>query len=128
ATDWDPNANYDVVALAVSGTTVYAGGVFSAVGGQTRERIAALDATTGLATTWNPDAIAEVYALAVSGSTVYAGGAFYIPHDPEVNPPSIGGAFRNYIAALDATTGYATGWAPDANGLVTTLAVSGSTV
>ena len=86
-----------VLALAVSGSTVYAGGQFSAVGGQTRDGIAALDASTGLATAWNPDASANGWrgslkALAVSGSRVYAGGSF----------TSIGGQPRAHIAALDA--------------------------
>ena len=62
--------------LAVSGSTVYAGGDFTSIGGQTRNRIAALDAATGLATAWDPDADNRVLALAVSGSTVYAGGQF----------------------------------------------------
>ena len=41
---------------AVSGSTVYAGGDFTSIGGQTRNYIAALDATTGAATAWNPNA------------------------------------------------------------------------
>ena len=40
-------------ALAVSGTKVYAGGIFTTIGDQTRKYIAALDAATGLATAWN---------------------------------------------------------------------------
>ncbi|MBI2618691.1 MAG: fibronectin type III domain-containing protein, partial [Ignavibacteriales bacterium] len=95
-----------------SGSTVYAGGLFTSIGGQTRNRIAALDASTGLATSWNPNANSNVYALAVSGSTVYAGGAF----------TSVGGQTRNYIAALDASTGGATSWDPNANGGVVELA------
>ena len=118
ATSWNPNANGAVYALAVSGTTVYAGGMFNAIGGQTRNNIAAIDATTGAATSWNPNANGIVYALAVSGTTVYAGGWF----------TSIGGQTRNYIAAIDATTGAATSWNPNANGWVYALAVSGTTV
>ena len=40
----------------VSGSTVYAGGSFTSIGGQARNSIAALDATTGAATSWNPNA------------------------------------------------------------------------
>ena len=119
---WNPNANSTVYALALSGSTVYAGGEFATIGGETRNRIAALDASTGSATSWNPNAnghaLAEVRALAISGPTVYVGGRF----------TSIGGAARNNIAALDAATGLATIWNPNANSFVFELAISGSTV
>jgi hypothetical protein len=121
ATTWDPNAaggTTTVNALAVSGDTVYGGGSFSSIGGQARNCIAALDATTGAATAWDPNASSTVYALAVSGGTVYAGGYFR----------TIGGQARNYIAALDATTGAATAWDPNASSTVYALAVSGGTV
>jgi trimeric autotransporter adhesin len=125
ATSWNPNASDVVFTIAVSGSTVYAGGFFngpSSIGGADRNHIAALDATTGLATGWNPNANGSVATLAVAGSTVYAGGNF-------TGTNSIGGADRNHIAALDATTGLAVpGWDPNANGFVGALAVSGSTV
>jgi predicted small secreted protein len=129
ATSWDPNPSFDeywspcVYTLAVSGGTVYAGGQFRSIGGQTRHSIAALDAVTGEATSWNPIANNWVYALAVSGETVYAGGSF----------SSIGGQWRNGIAAIDAVTGEATSWNPNASfgdrsPCVYTLAVNGDTV
>ncbi|GIW09479.1 MAG: hypothetical protein KatS3mg061_0536 [Dehalococcoidia bacterium] len=73
------------MALAVSGSTVYVGGLFTSVGGQARNYLAALDAATGNVTSWNPNANGSVYALAVSGSTVYVGGDF----------TSVGGQARN---------------------------------
>jgi hypothetical protein len=132
---WDPNARGGfpetyVYALAVSGSTVYVGGYFTRIGGQARNYIAALDTGTGQATDWNPNASGGfgmypgVYALAISGSTVYVGGLF----------GSIGGQSRNWIAALDAATGQATAWNPNASGGDTfycgvyALAISGSTV
>ena len=121
ASAWNPNANGAVNILAASGTTVYAGGGFTSIGGLTRKGIAALDATTGAATAWMPvDSLgsATVQALAVSGTKVYAGGSFSV----------IGGEDRNNIVALDATSGYAWPWDPNADAAVKVLAVSGTTV
>jgi uncharacterized repeat protein (TIGR01451 family) len=115
---WNPDANDKVYALAVSGGTVYVGGRFTAVGGQERQRIAALDATTGQATAWNPAADGDVYTLAVSGNTLYVGGGFQ----------QIGGQPRPYAAALDRTTGRATDWNALSDGPVYALAVNGTTV
>ena len=131
AAAWDPHSTYatytvgSVEALAVSGSTIYAGGYFDTIGGQSRNGIAALDATSGLATAWNPNpggTYLSVDSFAVSGSTVYVGGQFTF----------IGGQTRNNIAALDASSGAATSWNPNARGTsypgVSALAVSGSTV
>jgi hypothetical protein len=127
-TEWDPNTDDAVYSLAISpdGSTVYAGGSFTSISGESRSSLAALDATgTGTATEWDPSPSGGggVYTLAVSsdGSTVYAGGDF----------TSIGGESRNCLAALDATgTGTATEWNPTANSTVQTLALNpdGSTV
>src|SRR5581483_2542702 len=97
---------------------VFAGGLFTGLGGVARSNIAAIDNTTGQAMSWNPGANNVVRALAVSGSTVYAGGDFTQIHS----------ASRNYIAALDVGTGKLLTWNPDANNVVRALAVSGSTV
>ena len=59
----------------MSGTTVYAGGKFDTIGGQTRHNLAALD-SLGTATSWNPNVNDIVAALALSGSTLYVGGSF----------------------------------------------------
>jgi hypothetical protein len=95
ATAWNPDAGgasfTGVFALAVSGSTVYVGGDFTSIGGQTRNCIAALDAATGVATAWNPNAAGRVLALAVSGSTVYAGGGF----------AHVGGETRKSFAQFD---------------------------
>ncbi len=113
-----PKPNGEVYAIARSGNTVYIGGEFTTVGGQSRSNIAAIDATTGTLTSWNPGAANDVFCLAVSGNTVYVGGAFF----------SIGGQSRSNIAAIDATTGNVTSWQPDADNNVAALAVSGNTV
>jgi predicted small secreted protein len=125
-TPWNPNAITDgippslpaVTVLAVSEGTVYVGGYFSNIGGQPRNRIAALNAVTGEATPWNPNADAEVWALAFSEGKVYVAGYFW----------NIGGQPRHRIAALDVVTGEATSWNPDVNGSVYALAAGKGTV
>jgi hypothetical protein len=125
ATSWDPSGHYFsgpavVETLAVAGSIVYAGGVFTTIGGQARNNIAALSETDGTATTWDPNPNSEVAALAVSGQLVYVGGFF----------TTIGGQTRNKIAALNASDGTATSWDPDATATanVLALAISGSTI
>ena len=135
ATAWNPEANAGVATLAISGTTVYAGGEFTTIGGETRERIAAIcaiakcegEVAAGDVTAWNPKANGVVDTIVVSGTTVYAGGAF----------TEIGGSLRERVAAVCATAkcegevaaGNATAWNPELVGtVVLTLAISGSTV
>ena len=66
------------------------------IGGQTRNRLAALGAANGqLVAGFNPNANGTVSALAVAGNTVYAGGSF----------SSIGGQPRSGILALNTATG-----------------------
>jgi hypothetical protein len=119
---WNPNVNpftsSSVYSLALSGGTMYVGGTFGLIGGQSRGNLAAVDATTGAVSAWNPGANSGVRALATDGSTVYAGGGF----------TTAGGQPRNRIAALDTATGAATAWNPDANGTVWSLLLDGSTV
>jgi hypothetical protein len=107
-----------------AGSTVYAGGDFRSIGGRSRDRIAALDATTGRVMSWNPAANGTVQTIAVSGSTVYAGGGF----------TAIAGRSRRYVAALSARTGQTTAWNPgvarvpkEGSGVLT-LAVAGSSL
>jgi hypothetical protein len=118
ATSWNPSADQEVDALAVSGGAVYVGGAFSNIGGQSRIRLAAIDTTTGLATPWNPGADGTVRSIVPDGGLVYVGGAF----------TAIDGHFRNALAALDGSTAVATAWNPDPNDAVSTIAVSNGAV
>ena len=120
---WDPQvepAQVNALALSPDGKRLFVGGAFTTVGGTSRNRLAAVDTTTGTVDpNWNPNAGGTVNTLAVSGGKVYAGGAF----------TSIGGATRNRLAAVDATTGTVDpNWNPNAGGTVNTLAVSGGKV
>ena len=107
-----------VSALVLRGGTLYVGGVFNAVAGETRNNLAAVDAATGAPLAWDPDVDNEVRCLALQGNTIYAGGEFR----------QVGGLARHYVAALDARTGRVTPWDPGAEQRVRALAVDGRTV
>ena len=87
----------------------------NSIGGQTRNRIARLDAITGAADSFDPNANSAVRSIAVQADgKILVGGDF--------NAKPIGGATRNRIARLDAT-GLADSFNPNANGFVHAIAV-----
>jgi len=118
ADSFDPNANNDVQRIAVQADgKVLAGGDFTSIGGQTRNHIARLDATTGLADSLDPNANNGVVSIAVQADGKILAGGFFN------GPNSIGGQTRNRIARLDATTGLADSFNPNANNNVESIAV-----
>ena len=81
---------------------ILVGGFFNganSIGGQTRNLIARLDPTTGLADSFDPNANVDVLSIAMQADGKILAG--------EVQFTSIGGQARNYIARLDPTTGLA---------------------
>ncbi len=115
---FNPNANSVVMTLLLDAPNnlLYMGGQFTTVDGQSRNRLAAVNATSGSASGWNPNANNQVFTLSVNAGTVYVGGQF----------TTVGGQSRNRIAALDAGTALATSWNPNAGNTVQALAVSGA--
>ena len=119
--NWNPQLSGGVNTMALVGNLLYVGGSFFNVGPSNSQYLAAIATDTTLATGWPtvpgaPDQ--QILTLAVSGSTVYVGGNF----------TTVGTKPRNRLAALDATTGIASPWNPNPNGIVRALAVSGSSV
>jgi hypothetical protein len=112
---WNPSVNNTVEDLAVSpdGATVYVGGRFTSVDGQTRTRLAAVEAGDGdLVAAWTPTANGIVRALAVLGDRLYLGGDF----------SSVSGGARSRLAALNASSGALVGgWNPGAGSTVNAL-------
>jgi len=119
---WNPSANKEAYALAVSpdGSTIYAGGLFTQVGGLSRQKVAALSATTGVPTSWAPTANNKVMAIAVTASRVFLGGTF----------TSVNGTARASLASLTTSGTLDPAWQPAADNTVRALLASpdGSTI
>ena len=108
ADSFNPNASGVVAAIAIQadGKILAAGSFFGAnsIGGQTRNRIARLDPTTGLADSFNPNADASVSALVIqTDGAILVGGSF----------ANVGGQARSRMARLDAGTGLADAFSPN---------------
>ena len=123
----DPNGTGGISALVASGSTVYAAGDFTQVGGLPRRNVAAfknVPGEDGTVLPFDADVDGPVRALALVGDTLYLGGTF----------GSVNGSLaalkrdRRNLAAVDPTTGLARGWDPDADSTVRALAVAGDTV
>ncbi len=95
--DNTPQTDGVVFSVLPVGDRVYIGGMFTHVDGVPRNRLAAIDATTGELADWNPNANGKVFSLAASedGTRLYAGGAF----------GTVGGLTRNRLVAIDPDTG-----------------------
>jgi hypothetical protein len=116
-----PSANGKVMALALGTDRLYVGGLFTAVGGQPRSKLAALSTSTGaLDAAWVPSANGGVTALAASpAGTVYAGGLFSV----------VSGQSRRNAVALGAAAGeVVSSWRPDPGQKVFSLAIQDTTV
>ena len=165
---WSPNPDADVLALAVAGSGVLAGGRFASAGPRNvkRQGLARLAPDGSLDTTWDAALISgQVTALALAGSTLYAGGEFDAgpgrsPYLAKWSTTGAGGsadanwvpASNSHVTALAATGGAVyfakfpvdpdslikvsgtgaglrdTNWDPDVDGLVEALAVSDSSL
>ncbi|MBO0901678.1 fibronectin type III domain-containing protein [Cellulomonas sp. zg-ZUI22] len=104
-TAWNPGANGQVLALALSpdGTRLYVGGAFTSVAGQARYRVAAFDTATGaLVTSFRPQVNGKVQGIAATQGTVYLTGEF----------TGVDNVPRTRVAAVSASTGQLLPFAP----------------
>ncbi|UDY35193.1 PKD domain-containing protein [Dermatobacter hominis] len=107
-TTWNASLNAQGRAIEASadGTRIYVGGDFTSVTGTARNRLVALDATTGAVIgTFNPNVNSRVSALEFMNGNLYLGGAFTV----------VGGQGRTRLASVNGTTGALTNWAPSVN-------------
>ncbi len=98
-------ANGTVRALLRTGNTLYVGGAFTTVNGQSRIGAAAFDVVSGALLPFDAalSAAASVRALALANDTLYIGGTF----------STVGGQPRSGLASVNATTGVPTTWPPN---------------
>lgn len=110
---WAPAPNGTVDALAIDdiSNTLFLGGIFSFVGGQSRSRLAEVDLVTGQSTTFNPGANSGVHAIVLDSNDLYVGGDF----------SEIGGEPRQRLAKLSRNGIVDTAFVADANNGVTAL-------
>ena len=109
----------------MSGSTLYAGGVFSQVNGtQSRGSVAAFTTAldTGNALPFNPVTNGSVFALAKSSNTLFVGGTFTTVNN--------NAAARSRLAAFDTTqpTSNVTSFNPSVAGTVTALSTGSGTL
>ena len=121
---FDPNANDTVRAIVVQADgKIIIGGDFTSVspnGGAavTRNRIARFNPDGTLDTDFNPNANGTVYSIAVTpNGGILAGGDFTVIGE------NVRGETRNHVAQLNAMTGKATLFNPNANGTVFAIAL-----
>ena len=113
-TSWAPslNAQGREIKASADGATIFVGGDFDAVNGQTRTRVAALDAQTGAlrgvepgrrTAPWTPSPLRATPSTWVATSRV------------------LGAVARTRLAAVDASSGALLSWAPAADLAVNTM-------
>ncbi|MFT4009802.1 MAG: PKD domain-containing protein [Nocardioidaceae bacterium] len=109
-TNFNPNPNASVQAIAATDTTVYYGGLFTTAGGQTRSRLAASSVSDGSLLSWAPVAAGgrvSAMALTPDGSELIVGGQFTTMNSS--SNPGYG------LAALDPSTGASLAFAANAS-------------
>jgi len=123
---WNPDASAYVRAIVPDNgsSQVFIGGNFTTMGGTARNRLAAVNDSTGaLITTWDPNLNGIVYDLEISGTSLFVGGGF--------TTVAGGGTTRNRLAKYDKDTSSLSldgSWDPDANLDVYDMATDGTNV
>lgn len=108
--DWNPNFNGPVLDIEFSpdGSRFYAGGQFTAAGGQARSKLAEFITSSGAMTSFNTSVGGSVETIAVTSSALYLGGSFR----------EVGGQDRYNLAKLDRSSAAVQSWHPQVDDIV----------
>jgi len=118
---WNPAPDTAIVTsieLSDGDGSLYVGGGFTSIDGQTRNGLAAVSTLTGDALAWDPAPDNATQCLAVSGSEIYAGGNFGYMNMRE----------RTRVAAFNTSTGLLTDFNCTPNNPVLSMATTGDTL
>jgi hypothetical protein len=121
---WDPAADDTIECLFVDGSRVFVGGSFATLGSLPRQRLGAVDASTGAPwLTFAPTVNDTIYRIDVQNGLVFFGGEFDM----------VNGSTRQHAAAVRSSTtvaedGQLVGWNPDVGGPVYDLDAFGANV
>jgi hypothetical protein len=116
--DWQPSADANVRALAVSEDVVYAAGDFERINGEARDKVAGIGATSGLPTSLRHSFTGQPAALATGNGLLYVGGRM----------SAVDGVPRGNLAAFTLSTGALDAWAPTTDDAVNALAATNERV
>lgn len=126
ALDWNvpvenTHPNTRVSAIATDGSTLYVGGFFDQIKGQSRFNLASINIPTQSLTHWNPEAVLNtptgfVNDILLSDTRIYIGGFF----------STVFGQNRMSLAAFDRSTGQLETWEPNPDRVMNTLTLGPS--
>ena len=115
---WQPSADANVRALAVTDDVVYAAGDFERINGEARNKVAGIGATSGLPTSLRHSFTGQPAALATGNGRLYVGGRI----------SAVDGVPRGNLAAFTLSTGALDAWAPTTDDAVNALAATNERV
>ncbi len=120
---WNPDivgsSTTTVRAIALSGDSLFIGGYFSQIGGETRYNFAAVSTVNASLYNWSPAFNGTIYSLVSKNNALYVAGTF---------THTSGSVVFNNIVRFNMSSGTPSNWKPDITGFINEMEVIDSTV